>query len=54
MEAILAIFLPPKKSFDASKWIWKVMDPKYSNWDLPLKWTLQANSSNFSTKKVTI
>jgi hypothetical protein len=28
------------------------MDPKSPKWDLPLKWALQANSSNFSTKKV--
>jgi hypothetical protein len=24
--------------FNASKWLWKVPDPNFPNWDLPLKW----------------
>jgi hypothetical protein len=31
-------FLTPKMLFDASKWPWKVPDPNFPNWDLPLKW----------------
>jgi hypothetical protein len=28
---------PQKTSLNASKWIWKVLNTNFPNWDLPLK-----------------
>jgi hypothetical protein len=41
--------LTPKLSIDVSKWLQKVPNSKFSNWHMPLKGALQANSSIFST-----
>ena len=48
---MLAKFWPQKYSSKASRNLWKVLDPKSSKWYLPLKWDLQVNNSNFSTRK---
>jgi hypothetical protein len=39
-------------SFNASKWLWKVPNPNFSNWDIPLKWPSKLIPPVFSTHKV--
>jgi len=43
--------LTPKIPSDASKWLWKLLDPKSPNWDTP-KIGPTSHSSYFSTQKI--
>ena len=52
LVSMLGKFWPQKVLVYASKWLNKCLDKKSSNFGLPLKRSLQANSSNFSTHKV--
>jgi hypothetical protein len=44
-------FLMPKMLFEAKKIPWKVLDPNFSNWDVPLKWPYKLIPPIFSTMK---